>query len=360
MKGLILCGGKGTRLRPFSHSRPKHLLPVANQPVIQYAIEKMSEAGIDEIGIVIPPYFKSQFEEVLGNTLSGAVISYIEQKEPKGLADAVNSARYFIKDDSFLLFLGDNFFGGELSPLVQRVSEEKSDALIMVSQVANPSQFGVVQFEGSRIVRLLEKPKNPPSNYAIVGIYLFTPSIFAEIDRLIPSPRGEYEITDAIQGLINNGKKVIADVTEAWWKDTGKPNDLLACNRHVLLDLRGENYGSNVRLESAAVEGPVVIQAGAQVINSVIRGPVMIGGDARIVNSYVGPFTSIGESVQIENSEIENSIVLERTHITSIPKRIDESVIGGEVTMKGEYGSPRSLRVNLGDHAKMYLPITGE
>lgn len=360
MKGLILCGGTGTRLRPYSHSRPKQLLPVANQPVVQYAIDKMKKAGIYEIGIVVSPYFRKQFEEVLGKTQKNMNLHFIEQHAASGLADAVRVSRSFIKDESFMLFLGDNFYAGELDYLVRRFQMERPESLLLVSHVPNPSQFGVVQFEGTRIIRLIEKPKKPPSSYAIVGIYLFTPAIFEMIEQLAPSVRGEYEITDAIQGLIDKGYTVLSAPTESWWKDTGQTKDLLACNRHVLLDLRGENYPSNVTLESSTIEGPVVIQEGAIVIDSIIRGPVVIGSDTKIIRSYIGPFSSIGNSVLIEDSEIENSIVLEKTSIIKISKRIDESIIGGQVRMEGLRGYPRSLRLNLGDHSELYLPLDDE
>lgn len=357
MKGLILCGGKGTRLRPYSYSRPKHLLPVANQPVIQYAIDNMRAAGIKEIGIVIPPYFKAQFEAVLGRGPKGTRIHYIKQQDAKGLADAVRVSREFIENDSFLLFLGDNFYSEELGGLLQQFNQQKPSGLLVVSKVQNPTQFGVVKFEGDRVVQVIEKPAIPPSPYAIVGVYVFTPEIFNAIEQIQPSARGEYEITDAIQQLINNGLSVLANRTDCWWKDTGQPTDLLACNRHALLDLRGENYAAGVNLDGSTIEGPVMIQEGAEIINSVIRGPATIGAATRIVGSYIGPFSSIGNNVHIESCEIENCIVLERTQIIKITKRIDESIIGGDVTLQGANHYPKSLRVNLGDHSKVYLPL---
>jgi glucose-1-phosphate thymidylyltransferase len=355
VKGLILCGGKGTRLRPYSYSQPKHLLPIANQPVIQYAIDKMKKAGIREIGIVVPPYFRSHFESVLGYGQADLSLNYIEQKEAKGLADAVHAARSFIQDDPFLLFLGDNFYDGELEGLVQRFYMEKPESLLVVSRVSNPHKFGVVQFEGNQIIRLVEKPQNPPSSFAIVGIYLFTSTIFSMIDRLTPSSRGEYELTDAIQLLIDGGYKVTFTTTDDWWKDTGQPKDLLSCNRHVLLQLHGENYEEHVNIESSSIEGTVIIGKDTHVIDSVIRGPVKIGQGVKIISSYVGPYTSISDHVLIEKSEIENSIVLDRAQIMNIPQRIDESIIGTEVIMQGGCACPRSLRVNLGDHSKIYL-----
>ncbi|GIM47103.1 glucose-1-phosphate thymidylyltransferase [Collibacillus ludicampi] len=335
MKGLILCGGKGTRLRPYSYSQPKHLLPIANQPVIQYAIDKMKKAGIREIGIVVPPHFRPHFESVLGDGHVELSLNYIEQKEAKGLADAVRAARSFIQDDPFLLFLGDNFYDGELEGLVQRFYVEKPESLLVVSRVSNPQQFGVVQFEGNQIIRLVEKPQNPPSSFAIVGVYLFTSTIFSMIDRLTPSSRGEYELTDAIQHLIDREYKVTFMITNDWWKDTGQPKDLLSCNRRVLQQLHEQIYENQVNIESSSIEGPVVIGKDTQVIDSVIRGPVKIGNGVKIIRSYIGPYTSISNDVLIEESEIENSIVLDRAHIMNIPQRIDESIIGTEVIMQG-------------------------
>jgi glucose-1-phosphate thymidylyltransferase len=355
VKGLILCGGKGTRLRPYSYSQPKHLLPIANQPVIQYAIEKMKKAGIREIGIVVPPHFRPHFESVLGDGHAELSLNYIEQKEAKGLADAVRAARSFLQDDPFLLFLGDIFFDGELEGLVQRYYMEKPESLLVVSRVSNPHQFGVVQFEGNQIIRLVEKPQNPPSSFAIVGVYLFTSTIFSMIERLTPSSRGEYELTDAIQHLIESGYKVTFMSTNDWWKDTGQPKDLLSCNRRVLQQLHGENFEDSVNMESSSIVGPVDIGKDTQVIGSVIRGPVKIGHGVKIIRSYIGPFTSINNHVHIEESEIENSIVLDRSHIIHVPQRIDESIIGTEAILQGGCECPRSLRVNLGDHSKMYI-----
>ncbi|GAX91966.1 glucose-1-phosphate thymidylyltransferase [Effusibacillus lacus] len=360
MKGLILCGGRGTRLRPYSYSRPKHLLPVANRPVIAYVIDKMRQAGIREIGIVVPPYFRFQFEEVLGQYSGDVALSFIEQPEAKGLAHAVGMARDFIGNDPFLLFLGDNFYDGKLNELIERFRKEGPEALLLVSQVQNPSQFGVVEFKGSQIVRLWEKPKDPPSSYAIIGVYILTPKIFDVIDDLRPSARGEYELTDAIQGLIDKGYAVTASPCRSWWKDTGQPKDLLACNRQVLLNLQGEIRGSNVTIVSSMIQEPVVIETGAYIEDSVIRGPVSIGIGARIIRSYVGPFTSVGEGVHLVDAEIENSIVLNGSHVKKVSKRIDESIIGSEVQIEGSRGNPRSIRMNVGDHTTMFLPIEDE
>ena len=356
MKGLILCGGKGTRLRPLTFSRPKQLLPLRNKPVLFYGIESMIAVGIKEIGVVVSPMYRNAFDDVLkGGEPWNIAITLIEQSESKGLADAVQTAESFIQQDDFLLYLGDNVIDGSLQPLVDKFYAEQLDGLVAVSQVETPEQFGIVQLNGEKLVRVVEKPQNPPSNLAITGVYLFRSSLFKAITQIKPSRRGEYEITDAIQRLIDDQYHLGVFASPYWWKDSGKPKDLIACNQHYLQKMKGllcnglvDNYSK--------ITTPVFIGDNAHIINSVIRGPAIIGSNTTIKNSYIGPFSSISDHVSIVNCELENSIVIENTMLDSIPYRIDESIIGGEVKMMGKLQRPQSVQLWVGDHSHIFFP----
>lgn len=357
MKGIILCGGRGTRLRPYTYSRPKPLLPVGNKPVIEHSIAKLCQFGIREIGIVVSPYHVSQFEEILGFECQGAKLSYIEQLEPMGLANAVRTAQAFIQNDQFCVILGDNYYSGDLTAIMDRFRMEGQDAVVLVNHVPNPENFGVAQLEGSRVVKLVEKPQTPISSYALVGIYLFTTKIFEVISDLEPSARGEYELTDAIQALIDQGSNVSAVITNEWWRDTGSPRDLLMCNRYLLSQVRSRNQDYRTAVLNSLIDGPLILGEGAQIIDSIVRGPAVIGDGCRIVRSYVGPFTSVGNGVQIEDSEIENSIVLEQASIRQVPNRIDESIIGGNAIVHGTMDHPQTVELHLGDHSQLHMPF---
>jgi glucose-1-phosphate thymidylyltransferase len=357
MKGLILCGGRGTRLRPYTCSRPKPLLPVGNQPVIQYTIKKLINAGIHEIGIVVSPIHQSHFQEILGSDYQGASISYIEQSVPMGLAHAVQSAQSFIQNEEFCVVLGDNYYSGELSDLIQFFHAKNGEAVVLVNQVANPSRFGVAQLEGSRVIHLIEKPQNPVSPYAVVGIYVFSGKIFETIANLQPSIGGEYQLTDAIQRLIERGDTVNAMISTEWWRDTGSPEDLLTCNRYILSKMRVPAPSSPATVSNSVIEGSVVIGKNTQIIDSTVRGPTIIGEGCRIIRSSVGPFTSFGDGSQIEDSEIENSVVLEYASIVQVSRPIDMSIIGRNTVVAGEASkSARVLQLHLGDYSKVHIP----
>lgn len=356
LKGLLLCGGKGSRLRPLTFTRPKHLLPVMNRPVLYYGIESMIEAGITNIGVVVPPAYRNAFDDALqGGAPWNIEMELIEQPEPRGLADAVRSARSFIDGDDFLLYLGDNVIDGPLAALIDQFESERLDGLVSVSRVPNPEQFGVVQLEGERLVKVVEKPKNPPSDLAINGVYLFRSSIFEMIDRLEPSARGEYEITDAIQGLIDEGRLLGVFRSPYWWKDTGKPLDLIECNQHFLERLEGIRMLGEIDA-SSQVSSRVSVGKGAKIVNSVIRGPVIIGEHASIENSYIGPYTSIAAHAAIRGCEVENSIIMEHALLDGMPYRIDGSLIGAESTVSSRKDRPRSARLWIGDHSSLIFP----
>lgn len=356
MKGLILSGGKGTRLRPLTYTRAKQLIPIANKPNLFYVVEDLREAGITDIGVIISPETGDEVREALGDgSRFGVRFTFILQEKPAGLAHAVKVARAFLQDSPFVMYLGDNLLSGGIVHLVSEFRIGEDHASVLLTQVPNPSQFGVAQLDDQgRVVRLVEKPKVPPSNLALVGVYVFDPCIHAVIDTLQPSWRGEYEITDAIQGLVERGMRVKARQVRGWWKDTGRPEDLLDANRLVLSKLERNVQGV---VESSQVSGEVVIEAGARVINSVLRGPVHIAADALVQDSYVGPYTAIGSGATVVNSEVEYSILLQDSQILHLPYRMDSSVIGQGVVVSGSNGGPRkhTLQLVLGDRSQVNL-----
>lgn len=351
MKALILSGGSGTRLRPITHTSAKQLVPVANKPVLFYAIEAIKEAGIKDIGIVVGDT-KEEIKAAVGDGSQWQVkVTYIEQEAPLGLAHAVKVAKDFLKDSSFVMFLGDNLIKNGICSLVENFKKTKPNAQILLAEVKNPSQFGVAELNGNKIVRLIEKPKNPPSNLALVGVYMFDKHIWEAVESIKPSWRGELEITDAIQYLIDSGYCVQPHIIDGWWKDTGKLEDMLEANRIILESkpayIEGEIINSDI-------SGRVIVEKGARVINSHIRGPVIIGTDTVIENSFIGPFTSIYYGVTIKDSEIEHSIVLENSVIEGV-SRLEDSLIGKEVKVTREERKPRAYRLMLGDHSQVGL-----
>jgi glucose-1-phosphate thymidylyltransferase len=357
MKGLILSGGKGTRLRPITYTSAKQLVPVANKPVLFRVIEAIKEAGITDIGIVVGDT-ASDIKSAVGDGSRWDVqITYILQDVPLGLAHAVKVSQDFLTNDRFVMFLGDNVIEGGISSLIQQFGESDWNAQIVLTRVPNPQQFGVAELQDGRIIRLVEKPRNPPSDLALVGIYMFDQTIFEAVDAIAPSWRGELEITDAIQWLVEQGYTVYPYVHKGWWIDTGKMEDLLDANRLVLEEL--EPYVAGYVDRDSKLVGKVTIEKGAEIINSVIRGPVIIGEEARIVNSYIGPFTSIYHHCQIRDSEVEHSIVLEHSTILDIPQRIENSLIGRNVEITRSPLKPRAHKLILGDYSRVGIVSNG-
>ena len=354
LKGLILSGGAGTRLRPITHTSAKQLVPVANKPVLFYGIEALVDAGVKEIGIIIAPETGEEIKQAAGDgSAFGATITYILQDEPAGLAHAVLTAEEFIAGAPFVMYLGDNLLRDGLRGLVSTFVEEGPDALILLTPVDDPSSYGVAELDGERIVRLIEKPKDPPSNLALVGVYLFTQAIFEAARGLEPSWRGELEITEAIQALIDDGHRVSSEVVRGWWKDTGQLADMLEANRLVLEELETRLEGEID--DGSRVEGRVVLEPGASLTRSVVRGPAVIGADACIEDAYIGPYTSIGEGVHVRRSEVEHSIVLSGSVVEDLGTRMEASLLGRNVKLTRSDGMPKTLRLLVGDSSEIEI-----
>lgn len=352
MKGLILSGGTGSRLRPLTYTNAKQLIPVANKPILFRVIESIRDAGINDIGIVIGSTGEQIKEAVGRGGRWGVNISYIPQEAPLGLAHAVKISHDFLEDDRFVMFLGDNVIQGGISPLIAQFADSQWNSQIVLTRIEDPRQYGVAELgDDGRIIRLIEKPKNPPSDLALVGIYMFDHHIFAAVNAIAPSWRGELEITDAIQWLVNNQYAVHPYIHRGWWIDTGKREDMLEANDLVLEEIEYKIEGYVDR--DSQVGRRVRIQRGAEIINSVVRGPAIIGENARIINSYVGPFTSIYHDVLLENSEIEHSMVLENSIIKDIETRIQDSLIGRDVVITKSPIKPKALKLALADHSQV-------
>jgi glucose-1-phosphate thymidylyltransferase len=353
VKALVLAGGSGTRLRPITHTSAKQLVPVANKPVLFYGLEAIAAAGIREIGIVVGDT-QAEIEAAVGDgSALGLQVTYIRQHAPLGLAHAVLIARDYLGDDDFVMYLGDNFILGGINGIVDRFVHDRPSAQIMLTRVGDPRQFGVAELDaGGRVVGLEEKPATPKSDLALVGVYLFTSAIHEAVGELKPSWRGELEITDAIQWLIQEGHGVESTVISGYWKDTGNVTDMLEVNRLVLESLDGRVDG---RVDGASeLIGRVVVEPGAVVERSRIVGPAIIGAGARILDSYVGPFTSIAADCVVSGSEIEYSIVLPRSSISGV-SRIEASLIGHDVEVTPAPNTPRAHRLVLGDHSKVQI-----
>lgn len=354
MKGLILSGGKGTRMRPITHTAAKQLLPVANKPILFYGIEALIDAGIKEIGIIISPETGNDVKECVGDgSRWGIKIDYILQAEPLGLAHAVKTARPFLQDSPFVMYLGDNLIKDGVGPLVERFKQGGADAFILLKEVANPSSFGVALLDpDGRINCLEEKPAKPKSNLALVGVYLFNPKIHTAIDQIKPSRRGELEITDAIQQLISTGNRVDSHILTSWWLDTGKKDDMLEANR-VVLDEMTEVCMNGDLDDSSRVSGRVQIGKGSKLVNCTVRGPAVIGQDCVLENSYVGPFTSIGDGARVSHAEIEHCILREKCQIMEFHGRIADSLIGVNVELTRSHNKPQAFRLMIGDDSKV-------
>jgi glucose-1-phosphate thymidylyltransferase len=349
LKGLILSGGAGTRLRPLTHTSAKQLIPVANRPVLFYGIDAMVEAGITEIGIVIAPETGDEIREAVGDgSAFGASVTWIVQDRPAGLAHAVLTARDFIGSSPFVTYLGDNLLKNGISGLVDSFREGESDAMVLLTPVPDPSSYGVAEVEEDRIVNLIEKPEDPPSDLALVGVYMFTPSIFEMAEGLEPSARGELEITEAIQALIDRDMTVDYEIVEGWWKDTGMLDDILEANRLVLEEVEAELSGT---VENSAVEGSVVLAEGAVIRDSTVTGPAVIGAGSLIENSRIGPNTALGEGVVVRGSSIENSIVLAGSRIEEVAATIEASLLGRNVRVGRRQGSSEAIHLMVGDNS---------
>ncbi len=354
VKALVLSGGKGTRLRPLTNTMAKQLIPVANKPILLYTFDQIQEAGITDIGIVVSPDTEPQIKEVVGDGSKwGVQVTYILQSEPLGLAHAVKVAQDFLGDSAFLMFLGDNLIEGGIKAFVKEFDQQSADALILLKEVPDPRLFGVVELDSSgKVTHLVEKPKEPKSNLALVGVYLFGPAIHHAIDQLRPSWRGELEITEAIQTLLDTGKTVQSHVFTGWWLDTGKKDDLLEANRVVLDSLLQRSIKGKVD-SGSLVDGRVEIGEGTRIENSTIKGPVSIAENCHIKDAFIGPFTSIAAGVTIKNSRIEQSVILENCSIRDI-ERIEKSVIGqGAEVIKRP--NVKAVRLFIGDDNKVEI-----
>ncbi len=348
MKALILSGGKGTRLRPLTYSGAKQLVPVANRPILYYCIDNIVKAGIKDIGIIISPETGQEIRKAVGNGKSwNAKVTYILQENPAGLAHAVKVAKNFLKNSPFVMYLGDNLIGTDIKRFVGDFTKKKSDALILLKEVENPKQFGVAEVSGNgNIIRLVEKPDNPPSNLALVGVYIFSSKILKAIERISPSKRGELEITDAIQEMIHMGYQVKSFLLDVWWLDTGKKDDLLTANAIVLDEWGEKRIEGNVDM-SSKILGRVMLAKNSSIKDSTVRGPVVIGEDTVIENSFIGPHTSIGNNVRIKNSSIEHSVIMNGSEVLGI-ERLEESLIGRRVKIFKK-SKHKTLRLMLGD-----------
>ncbi|MBE9135876.1 glucose-1-phosphate thymidylyltransferase [Nodosilinea sp. LEGE 07088] len=356
MKALILSGGKGTRLRPLTHTGAKQLVPVANKPILWYGIESIVAAGITEIGIIISPETGAEIQHKTGNgELFGAKITYILQDKPEGLAHAVKIARSFLKNSPFVMYLGDNLIQDSLGSFLQQFHDNRSDALIMLKRVANPTAFGVAKVtESGQVVSLVEKPKVPPSDLALVGVYFFGPEIHAAIDQISPSARGELEITDAIQTMIEKEQRVDACQLDGWWLDTGKKDDLLEANQIILDDCPMTAIEGEVDSQSR-ISGRVKIGSGSKVTNCTIRGPVVIGQDCHLENCFIGPYSSIADRVILIDSDLEHSVLLADAKVIGVQQRIVDSLIGQRASLTEAPRRPMALRFMIGDDSQVEL-----
>jgi glucose-1-phosphate thymidylyltransferase len=351
LKGLILSGGRGTRLRPITHTSAKQLVPVANRPVLFYGIEAMAQAGIREVGIIIAPETGGEIRSVVGDGRRfGVEITYIVQDDPAGLAHAVLTAEPFLGDSPFVMYLGDNLLQGGIKDLVEAFRTNAPDALILLTPVADPEHYGVAELEDDRVVALAEKPPVPRTNLALVGVYMFTPLIHAAARAIAPSGRGELEITDAIQHLVDSGARVEPHIVKGWWKDTGRLEDMLEANRLVLDTIAGRIDGE---LVDSQCNGRVIVEAGARLERSTVRGPAIVGAGARLVDAYVGPYSAIGEGCVIERAEVEHSILLAGASVIGLDGRMESSLLGRNVHVGRDHRQPRAYRFMVGDNSEI-------
>jgi glucose-1-phosphate thymidylyltransferase len=351
LKGLILSGGKGTRLRPITHTSAKQLVPVANKPVLFYGIEAMAHAGIRDVGIIIAPETGDEIRAAAGDGgRFGVKLTYIEQDEPLGLAHAVLTAEPFLGETPFVMYLGDNLLQGGIDDLVAAFRDNEPDALILLTPVLDPENYGVAELHDGKVVRLVEKPPEPKTDLALVGVYMFTPEIHAAARAIEPSGRGELEITDAIQHLVDGGRRVEPHVVRGWWKDTGRLDDMLEANRLVLETIVPRVEGD---LVDSQIDGRVIVEPGARLERSTVRGPAIIGARARLVDCYVGPYTAIAEDCLVKNAEVEHSILLAGSSVCELAGRMESSLLGRNVRVGRTDRQPRAYRFMVGDNSEI-------
>jgi glucose-1-phosphate thymidylyltransferase len=350
VKALVLSGGKGTRLRPLTFTLAKQLIPVANKPILGYVLDQIAEAGINEVGIIVAPETGDSVKDyVKDGSKWNFKTTYIPQ-EPLGLAHAVKTAHPFLAQDSFVMCLGDNVTGQGVNKFIQDFKKEQLDALIILKEVDNPSSFGIAQLDNKgNIIKLAEKPKTPMGNLAIIGTYIFSNKIHKAIEKIKPSWRGELEITDAVQEMINMGFKVKAEILNSWWLDTGKKDDILSANSKILDEYIEQDIKG--KLTNSVVEGRVKVEADANIVNSKIRGPCIIGKGVLIENSFIGPYTSIGNNSKILNSTLEFCVILENVIIQDV-ERLEESLIGKNAKVTKNSRS-RTIKLHVGDYSEV-------
>jgi len=351
MKGLILSGGKGTRLQPITHTSAKQLVPVANKPVLFYGIEAMADAGIEDVGIIIAPQTGDEIRAAAGDgSRFGVRITYVEQDAPLGLAHAVLTAERYLDSQPFVMYLGDNLLQGGITDLVASFRSSRPDALILLTPVADPENFGVAELEGDRVVRLVEKPHEPATDLALVGVYMFTAGIHDAARAIEPSGRGELEITDAIQHLVDGGRRVESHIVRGWWKDTGRLDDMLEANRLILDRIEPRVDGE---LSESRCDGRVVVEPGARLQRTSVRGPAIIGAGARLTDCYIGPYTAIGEDCVICEAEVEHSILLAGSSVRNLEGRMESSLLGRNVKISRGVRQPRAYRFMVGDNSEI-------
>ncbi len=354
MKALVLAGGTGTRLRPLTYTIAKQLVPVANKPVLYYVMQHLKDAGVKQVGVIISPETGSQIREALLANSWGFEFTFLVQDKPAGLAHAVVTARDFLREEPFVMYLGDNLVGQGIREFVRLFDQSRADAVVLLKEVPNPRLFGVAQIDSAgRILKLIEKPKNPPSNLALVGVYVFSPKIHDAIKKIRPSHRGELEITDAIQQLLESGGSVHGLVLQSWWLDCGKKDDLLEANRVVLDELSLGNIKGQVD-EISRVSGRVSVGQNSCVRGSTIRGPAVVGEGSIIEESFIGPYTSIGSQCKIKQSEIEHAVVFDGAKIMGV-SRLEDSVVGRNSIVEKQTAGHSALRLLIGDDAQVFL-----
>ena len=350
MKGLVLSGGAGTRLRPITHTSAKQLVPVANKPVLFYGLEAMRAAGIDDVGIVVGET-RAEIEAAVGDgSRFGLRVTYLPQEAPLGLAHAVLIAEEFLGDSPFVMYLGDNLLKEGIAPFVREFERSEPDALILLQRVDEPSEYGIAELRDGRVVQLVEKPSEPRSDLALVGVYLFTPAVFESVKAITPSARGELEITDAIQHMIDRGLRVEPHTVTGWWKDTGKLEDMLEANRLILSTIESDVRGEVVE---STLEGAVQVGEGSVIERCTVRGPVVIGAGCHLSDTFVGPYTAISDGVVVEYAEIEHSIILENSRICRLGARMADSLIGRDCVIAHSEALPVAYRFMVGDSSRI-------